>query len=173
VSQACRSETSSIGPADDLEIPSCRRFLADESDTLTAGAWLAGAVLPGLKIWLYGDLGAGKTTLVRGLLRALGFSGRVKSPTFALVEIYEVSSFNVYHFDLYRLLDPEEWEEAGFREFFNGQSLCLVEWPEKGEGVLPEADLALQLDILEEGRQLTVTGRTEAGKQCVEKLSHT
>ncbi len=111
-----------------------RLDLPDEAATLELGARLAGALAPGLAIWLRGDLGAGKTTLTRGLLRELGFTGRVKSPTYTLVELYSFPRFNLYHFDLYRFADPDEWEDAGFREYFNPGSVCLVEWPDKGGG---------------------------------------
>ncbi len=121
-------------------------------------------------VWLSGDLGAGKTTLVRGLLRAYHFEGRVKSPTFTLVEHYPFSSFNLYHFDLYRFADPEEWEDAGFREYFNDRSICLVEWPEKGAGMLPSADLLIRLEWAGEGRLATLQGVTEVGATCIRNL---
>lgn len=145
--------------------------LPDEPATLALGARLATAVRPGMAIWLVGDLGAGKTTLTRGLLRALAYDGRVKSPTYTLVEIYPFSSFNLYHFDLYRFVDPEEWEEAGFREYFNPESICLVEWPEKGGAMLPPPDLEIRLEIDGEGRLARLHGRTEEGRRCVERLS--
>lgn len=146
--------------------------MPDEAATLALGARLATALRPGLAIWLSGDLGAGKTTLVRGLLRNLHYPGRVKSPTFALVEIYELSSFNLYHFDLYRFVDPGEWVDAGFRDYFNAASVCLVEWPEKSHGVLPPPDVLIRLDIVDDGRVAKMTGMTEAGRQCVERLSN-
>jgi tRNA threonylcarbamoyladenosine biosynthesis protein TsaE len=144
--------------------------LPDEAATLALGARLAAAVAPGLAIWLVGDLGAGKTTLSRGLLRGLGFAGRVKSPTYTLVEIYPFSSFNLYHFDLYRFVDPEEWEDAGFREYFNPESICLVEWPEKGGALLPPPDLEIRLEIDGDGRLARLCGRTEEGWRCMERL---
>jgi tRNA threonylcarbamoyladenosine biosynthesis protein TsaE len=148
-----------------MELP-----LPDEAATLALGAALAGTVRPGMAVWLVGDLGAGKTTLTRGLLRGLGYAGRVKSPTYTLVEIYPFSSFNLYHFDLYRFVDPEEWEEAGFREYFNRQSICLVEWPEKGGTLLPAPDLEIRLDIVDEARVARLHGRTEEGRLCVTRL---
>lgn len=151
--------------------PNLILHLPDEAATLALGARLATALRPGMAVWLVGDLGAGKTTLTRGLLRGLGYGGRVKSPTYTLVEIYPFSSFNLYHFDLYRFVDPEEWEEAGFREYFNGQSICLVEWPEKGGALLPPPDLEIRLEIDGDGRLATVQGSTEEGWRCVASLS--
>lgn len=148
--------------------------LPDEAATLAFGARLAGVLRPGLSIWLVGDLGAGKTTLARGLLRALHYKGRVKSPTFTLVELYAFSSFNLYHFDLYRFTDPEEWEEAGFRDYFNPQSVCLVEWPERAAGQLPEPDLIVRLEFPPEGagqgRMVRLEASTEAGRACIGNL---
>ncbi|MCS6785641.1 MAG: tRNA (adenosine(37)-N6)-threonylcarbamoyltransferase complex ATPase subunit type 1 TsaE [Thiobacillaceae bacterium] len=151
--------------------PSLRRHLPDEAATLALGAALARRLAPGMTVWLTGALGAGKTTLVRGLLRALGYTGRVKSPTFALVEVYPFSSFTLYHFDLYRLSDPLEWEEAGLREYFNARSLCLIEWPERAAGRLPAADVEIRLEFAADGRQALLQGRTEAGRACVRGLA--
>lgn len=149
--------------------------LPDEAATLALGARLARALEPGLSIWLRGDLGAGKTTLSRGMLRELGFAGRVKSPTYTLVELYSLPRFNLYHFDLYRFADHNEWDDAGFREYFGPQGVCLVEWPEKGGSGLPEPDMAVELDFLEDdggdGRRVRITGFTEAGKACVARLN--
>lgn len=149
--------------------------LPDEAATLALGARLARALEPGLSIWLQGDLGAGKTTLSRGLLRELGFSGRVKSPTYTLVELYGFPRFNLYHFDLYRFADHNEWDDAGFREYFGPQAVCLVEWPDKGGSGLPRPDMAVELDFFEgdggDGRRVRITGFTEAGKACVARLS--
>lgn len=146
------------------------RHLPDEAATLALGRDLARVLAPGMVVWLSGDLGAGKTTLVRGLLRAFHYPGRVKSPTFTLVEHYPFSSFNLYHFDLYRFADPEEWEYAGFREYFNDHSICLVEWPEKAETMLPVPDLLIRLEWSGEGRLAKLQGVTEVGKTCIPRL---
>src|SRR5512137_665822 len=122
-------------------------ILSDETATLALGAALASCAQPGLVIWLDGDLGAGKTTLVRGLLRALGDTGPVKSPTYALVEIHVVSGLNLYHFDFYRFSQPEEYLDAGLDEYFAGDGVCLVEWPEQAVPYLPAADLRIRLTV--------------------------
>ncbi|MDR3368560.1 tRNA (adenosine(37)-N6)-threonylcarbamoyltransferase complex ATPase subunit type 1 TsaE [Rhodoferax sp.] len=115
-------------------------------------------------IELRGDLGAGKTTLVRHLLRALGVTGRIKSPTYAVVEPYELPGLNVWHFDFYRFSDPREWEEAGFRDIFASPGLKLAEWPEKVAGHLPLADLVVQLATVDDHtRQVTLTAQTPTG----------
>ena len=139
--------------------------LASEAATLALGAALAKGALPGRVLFLSGDLGAGKTTLVRGLLRELGWTGRVKSPTYALVELYALSRLNLYHFDFYRFKDREEWVSSGFREHFNPESLCIVEWPEMAEGLLPLPDLHLTLEISEPGRRASFTAHSPAGRQ--------
>jgi tRNA threonylcarbamoyladenosine biosynthesis protein TsaE len=146
--------------------------LADEAATLALGARLAAVLTPGLTIWLHGNLGAGKTTLSRGLLRGLGFEGKVKSPTYTLVEPYVISGLNLYHFDLYRFIDPEEWDAAGFREYFNSQSICLVEWPEKAEGLLPMPDIEIRLAIDGAGRTASLTAYSEQGDSWLKRLSH-
>lgn len=136
-------------------------FLADEQATLAWGEAL-GRVLAAypdsLSVHLLGDLGAGKTTLTRGLLRAFGHGGAVKSPTYTLVEHYELGGRSIYHFDLYRLGDPEELEYMGIRDYFAQGNLCLIEWPARGEGVLPAPDLYVELVPSGEGRQLSASG---------------
>src|SRR5712691_1417399 len=127
--------------------------LPDEAATLHFGAALAAGVAPGRVLHLRGELGTGKTTLVRGLLGALGHAGRVKSPTYTLVEVYTLSSLNFYHFDFYRFKDRSEWLSSGFREYFNPESLCVVEWPERAGDLLSPPDLKLQLEFAGEARR--------------------
>jgi len=146
-------------------------YLADEPATLALGARLAATLRPGLVTYLSGDLGTGKTTIVRGCLRGLGYKGRVKSPTFALVEVYELSRLYLHHFDFYRFEDPHEWIDAGFRDAFDGNNVWLVEWPEKAGDELPPADLTIRLEHADAGRQATITGQTDAGKQCLDQLN--
>ena len=144
--------------------------LAGESSTLKLGERLTRCIAPGLKIYLSGELGTGKTTLVRGLLRALGYRGRVKSPTFTLVELYKLSRLDLYHFDFYRFKDPTEWADAGFREEFAGSGVCIVEWPERAAGELPVADLTIRLEYADAGRNARLVADTERGKQCLERI---
>ncbi len=149
------------------------RFLADEAATLELGAHLGQLCPAGCVIYLHGELGAGKTTLVRGFLHVLGYVGAVKSPTYTLVEPYmlgEPNAAHVYHFDLYRLADAEELEYLGGRDYFADDSICLVEWPERGEGWLPRADLDIYLQYRADGRQVRLLGHSQAGLQLVEQL---
>jgi tRNA threonylcarbamoyladenosine biosynthesis protein TsaE len=144
--------------------------LPDAAATAALGEALAPGALPGRVLHLRGDLGAGKTTLVRGLLRALGYAGRVKSPTYTLVEPYEVSSIHFYHFDFYRFKDRSEWLSSGFREYFNAQSFCVVEWPEKAGELLAAPDLELRLQFAGEGRKASLHARTPAGASWLSSL---
>jgi tRNA threonylcarbamoyladenosine biosynthesis protein TsaE len=138
-------------------------LLADESATLKLGETLGRSGRAPAVIYLQGPLGAGKTTLVRGILRGGGYQGRVKSPTYTLVEPYELGELQLYHFDLYRLGDPGELEFIGLREFFHETSVCLIEWPERGEGILPEADLQITLNPEGSGRRVTLKANSAVG----------
>ena len=151
-------------------MPSITRFLESETDTLALGAELAHRLRGGMVVFLSGELGAGKTTLARGLLRALGYQGRVKSPTYALVELYNVSRLNFYHFDFYRINHPAEIADAGLLEHFRTAGVCLVEWPEHAAGLLPAPDLHIALAFSGQGRLAEINAETETGRQCLEGL---
>jgi tRNA threonylcarbamoyladenosine biosynthesis protein TsaE len=144
--------------------------LPDEAATIDFAARMAKTLKAGMVIYLCGDLGAGKTTLVRALLHALGYKGRVKSPTYTLLEQYEAGGLHLRHFDLYRFQDEEEWETAGFRDEFDGRNLCLIEWPEKADGLIPQADLEIMFEILPGGRNLMIGTNTESGRECIDSL---
>jgi tRNA threonylcarbamoyladenosine biosynthesis protein TsaE len=163
------------------------RSLRDEAATAALGAALAEALralapqiaAQGLTVGLSGDLGAGKTALVRALLRQCGVTGSVKSPTYALLEPYELSSLNLYHFDFYRFKVPEEFLDRGFGEIFGPAAVCLVEWPERAGDYLPQRDLQITLQVepieqapepTEPGRKATIEAQTELGKQCLELI---
>ena len=149
-----------------------RLHCLDEAATQRLAADLAAS--PALRqafIELHGDLGAGKTTLVRHLLRALGVQGRIKSPTYAVVEPYELPNFNIWHFDFYRFSDPREWEDAGFRDIFASPGLKLAEWPEKAGALLPRADLAIHLEVQsDESRRVTLTAQTATGEALLQEV---
>lgn len=140
----------------------------------TLGAALARQLGPGMRVYLSGPLGSGKTALVRAVLLALGHTGRVRSPTYTLVEIYVFSGYIAYHFDFYRFNDPAEWREAGLDEHFNASSLCLVEWPEKASGVLPVPDLMVRIDFSAsedpQARTVVIEGLSERGTSCLDAL---
>ncbi|MEQ5839631.1 tRNA (adenosine(37)-N6)-threonylcarbamoyltransferase complex ATPase subunit type 1 TsaE [Paraburkholderia acidicola] len=162
--------------------------LVDEAATIAFGVRFADAIetvrtaLPspgvqptfqGLQVQLIGDLGAGKTTLVRATLRGLGHTGRVRSPTYTLVEPYAVErpdgELELYHFDLYRFTDPAEWADAGFREYFDSGAICLVEWPQQAGGLLGTPDLVFSLEVVGDGRLLVAHAYSEPGKACLER----
>lgn len=144
-----------------------KRYLQDQAATEAFGGQLAAACKGGLLVFLHGHLGAGKTTLVRGFLRASGHSGPVKSPTYALIEPYITAYGNLYHLDLYRLADAEELEWIGIRDLFEDESICLVEWPERGAGILPEADLHVYLQAEGSGREIRVEAASPRGEQLL------
>jgi tRNA threonylcarbamoyladenosine biosynthesis protein TsaE len=134
------------------------------------GAAIARATAGNVRIYLSGELAAGKTTLARGYLRARGHAGAVKSPTFTLVESYELDGRMVHHFDLYRIADPEELEYIGLDEYFEAGADCLVEWPRRGNGVLPAADLDISLEVRGSARRARVTAATDDGHNLLEEI---
>lgn len=138
---------------------SSEHFLADEDATLDAGRKLGQLMQShsgSLCVFLQGNLGAGKTTLTRGILQAFGHTSAVKSPTYTLVETYQLNGRTLHHFDLYRLKDPEELEFMGIRDYFAGDAICLIEWPEQGSDFLPKADLIFALDYEGVSRRLSI-----------------
>lgn len=144
---------------------------ADEKQMLALGARLAAVLSPGSVVYLLGDLGMGKTTLARGVVQALGHRGAVKSPTYTLVESYEMAQHSVYHFDLYRLDNPEELEFMGIRDYFTERSLALIEWPERGVGFLPPADLIVRIEREGQGRCLLIEAESVRGHRCLQALT--
>jgi len=148
------------------------RHLADEQATRQLGVALAPLLQPGLKVYFSGELGTGKTTLVRGILEGLGYRGKVKSPSYILVELYPLSRLDLYHFDFYRFKDAKEWHDAGFREYFGTRAVCLVEWPENAAGLLPAPDIKISLRIKRTGRDVTIEGASETGKRCLAGLKN-
>lgn len=148
-----------------------QRFLADEQATLSLGADLARACPDHLcVIHLEGELGAGKTTLTRGFLQALGHQGKVKSPTYTLVEHYELNGRPLFHFDLYRLSEPGELEFLGLDDYFGNNAVCLIEWAQRGSEYLPEPDLLVQLSYKDHAREARISAKSELGEQICEKL---
>lgn len=147
------------------------RYAADENAMLALGA-AVGALTGGVgTLYLRGDLGMGKTTFSRGLLRGLGHTGSVKSPTFTIVEPYEIGEMRVFHFDLYRLIDPEELEFFGIRDYLHADTLCLIEWPERGAGVLPAPDLDIEIDVQGEGRVLRFEPHSARARLWCDRLN--
>jgi tRNA threonylcarbamoyladenosine biosynthesis protein TsaE len=152
--------------------------LHDEAGTDALGAALARVLQPGLAVYLHGDLGVGKTALTRALLHAAGHTGHVKSPTYTLAEPYaitlgsgaEARMVTLIHFDLYRMLSPDEFLEAGFREHFNADSICIVEWPEKGDTVLPRPDIDIALSVQGHGRRVELRALSDKGVECLARL---
>lgn len=144
--------------------------LYSENETVLFGKKIAKNLRPGVFIALKGALGAGKTCLCRGILSGLGHTGHVKSPTYPLVEIYTLESSTIYHFDFYRITNPMEVIEAGFREVFINTNICLVEWPENAESVLRVPDITISIIFNTDSRDISVTAASELGKQCLKGL---
>ena len=145
----------------------------DEAAMVSLGAALGAVCEPGLVVFLQGDLGMGKTTFSRGFMRALGHTGAVKSPTYTLVEPYQLGDLPVFHFDLYRLGDPEELEFIGIRDYFGDLSVCLVEWPERGLGALPTGDIVINIGQEGQGRSLAYAAATEQGERVLARMRAT
>lgn len=143
--------------------------LNDENATRSLGTKLAAALGPGLSVYLSGELGSGKTALVRAIFAALGFAGKVKSPTYTIVEPYEIAHQDYYHFDFYRFTSKMEWEDAGLREYFGGRNICLVEWPEKAGDAIPPADWHIRLGVIDAAaREIEIVATSKLGRECLQ-----
>lgn len=142
-------------------------YLENEQATVARGRQLADCLSAGMVVFLHGELGAGKTTFARGILNGLGHAGAVKSPTYTLVEPYTAVSPALYHFDLYRLGDPQELEYMGVRDYFADDNIVLMEWPERGAGFLPPPDLEISMLVQGEGRELVMHAISSAGDRCL------
>ena len=147
--------------------------LADTEATIAFGKQLARQLREGCVVYLHGELGAGKTTLVRGVLQGMGYEDRVKSPTYTLVERYDVKHHIVFHFDLYRLADPEELEFLGIRDYMDEKAMVLVEWPERGKGFLAPADIDINLAYQTDGgRRAECVAVSDKGRKCLKTLTN-
>ena len=144
--------------------------LSAEAETLQLGLQLAHAITSGAVIYLYGALGAGKTTLARGMLRGFGYQGKVKSPTYTLVEPYQIKDRFIYHFDFYRLQSPNDLQQIGIQEYFTPTSITLIEWPEKAFPLLPEPDLACYIESVDNGRKIRIKANTPRGDSLLQHL---
>lgn len=148
------------------------KTLTDQDATVAIGKKLAASLEKPTVIFLHGDLGAGKTTFSRGVICGLGHEGNVKSPTYTLVEPYQLAGLNAYHFDLYRLADPEELEFMGFRDYLDDAAVCLIEWPEKGQGMLPSSDLDIELAYMGEQRKIVINANSAIGEEILVRLEN-
>jgi tRNA threonylcarbamoyladenosine biosynthesis protein TsaE len=146
-------------------------MLPDETATLATAALMGNCLPTSLVIYLEGQLGAGKTTLVRGLIQSLGYAGRIKSPTYGLVERYELPDHLIHHLDLYRLGHPEELEFLGIRDLVEQEGVMAIEWPERGAGLLPAADVVCKLEVVGEGRQMGLEPFSDSGREWVESIA--
>jgi len=145
----------------------CQLDVIDAPAMEALGRRLASVCPPGSKLFLQGELGTGKTTLSRGFLNGLGHQGIVKSPTYTLVEPYQIDDFEVFHFDLYRLNNPQELESLGIRDYFSGEGICLVEWPEKGVGFLGTPDVHIYIQYQDDHRNVRLDAKTPSGKEII------
>ncbi len=152
-------------------MPDLEELIADDAAMRAFGARLLSACNSGGIITLHGNLGTGKTTLVRGALESLGVTTGVRSPTYTLVEYYPFESLSIAHFDLYRLADPEELEYLGFRDYLNDNTVCFIEWPERARALLSEVDLEIGLDYDPKGRRLTLNGHSSLGREIVDSIT--
>ena len=143
--------------------------LHTEEEFLTFAGQMAHAISAGAIIFLHGPLGVGKTTFVRGFLRALGYTEKVKSPTYTIVEPYEVADKHLYHFDLYRINVPEELEYIGIEDYFSSAAICLIEWPEKGFPILPQADIVCDIAFANEEREIKIEALTNRGERILQE----
>lgn len=145
----------------------CQLNVIDAPAMEELGQKLASACLHGSKLFLQGELGTGKTTLVRGFLNGLGYQGIVKSPTYTLIEPYQINDLEIFHFDLYRINDPEELESIGIRDYFSGPGICLLEWPEKGAALLGTPDVFIQIQYWDSQRKVSLEAKTSTGKEII------
>lgn len=145
--------------------------LPDILATQALASAIAKILAAGLSVYLYGDLGAGKTTLARGIIASLGYIGAIKSPTYTLVETYNLENLIIYHFDLYRVADPSELEYIGIRDYTNSDAVCIFEWPEKGQGFIPKSDIEICLELNGLTRDCTIRANTETGIAALQKLT--
>lgn len=146
-------------------------LLSTDADTIAWGEKIGRALAGHGVVYLYGELGAGKTTLCRGILHSYAYAGAVKSPTYTIMEPYELDTGRIFHFDLYRLNAPEEWNYLGFEDLFTEQTICLLEWPQRGGENLPAADLAITLAYHEQGRTMKIEALSERGCRALDAMA--